>query len=101
MPPPPRISVLAADGGRANSLIGEEIRPIRAVIRARCHVQQLPASTIRLHPPGETTMPDVRRRAGSFPVGGIDDYGPRSGSEKVPHIDLEDRILGQVGNDVE
>ncbi len=56
---------------------------------------------MRFHPLSEVTVPDVRCRARYFPVGGVDDHEPCPGGEKVRHVGVEDRIFGQVVNDIE
>src|SRR5712691_2774266 len=70
--PPPGVSTRAVGGQRGNTLVGEEIRAIRTGIRSRRHLEQPPALPVGLGPPGEMAVPDVRRRAAYFPVGGID-----------------------------
>src|SRR5260370_12107658 len=98
---PPGVSMLAVSGQRGNTLEGEEIRAVLAGIWPRRHLQQLPGLAMRLYPLGEVTVADVRCRARDFPVRGIDDHEPRPGGEQVRHVGFEDRILGQVVNDVE
>jgi hypothetical protein len=85
-----------ADGAGSDTLVGEEIRAVPTLIRARHHLKQSPVPGVLFRLPGEVPVPDMRCSARYFLVGRVDDHKLLPRGEPVGHLGVEDGVLDQV-----